>query len=178
MAEKSSSDALEAFLDSAPDPFRARPPTSTKVSTIHPSVPYKYLCLRCCKGLTGLVQLHHAMPSHGLYMLCIALQGACTVNAPLALSRQCFKALLDIVLRHGTVWCCRRRQAIWAGRIAEQRASTASMAWTLRALLPLGRKLMQRMRKVSWRLVRQMGWTSRAAMARQGDTCQLQSGRH
>ncbi len=39
VAEKSSSDALQAFLDSSPDPFRARPPPSTKVCNIHPTVP-------------------------------------------------------------------------------------------------------------------------------------------
>ena len=39
VVEESSSNALEAFLDSAPDPFRARPPGSSKVRHFYRTTP-------------------------------------------------------------------------------------------------------------------------------------------
>ena len=64
VAVKSGSDALEAFLDSAPDPFRARPPPSTKVSSIHLTFSYEPLRLRRCERLRTPVQLHCVTDFH------------------------------------------------------------------------------------------------------------------
>ena len=55
VAEQGSSNALEAFLDSAPDPFKARPLGSGKVSSSH-HPPAGFPVLRCCKGVKPLLR--------------------------------------------------------------------------------------------------------------------------